>query len=101
MNELFTPAELADIVDTLADIRAQIAELQEKEKTCKAALIASNAPAIDGTLHRVTISQTTRTNIDWQGIAERFQPSRQLINAYTTTSAPVFTVRVTARKVSR
>lgn len=101
MQTTHTPQELAQIVDELAQIRAQIAELQEVEKTYKAALIAANTPAIDGTLHRVTISQTTRTITDWQTIAQRFDPSPQLIRAHTTTSAPSFVVRVTARKVTR
>lgn len=100
MKTTHTPEELAQIVDELAQVRAQIADLQEVEKTYKAALIAANAPAIDGTLHRVTISQTTRTITDWQTIAQRFDPSPQLIRAHTTQTAPSFTVRVTARKVT-
>jgi len=100
MKTTFTPEELCNMVDALAHIRAQIADLQEVEKSYKAALIAADAPAIEGTLHRVTISQTTRTIIDWQTIAQRFDPSPQLIRAHTTQSAPSFTVRVTARKVT-
>lgn len=100
MKTTHTPEELAQIVDELAEILAQIADLQETQKSHKAALIAAKTPAIDGTLHRVTISQTTRTIIDWETIARRFGPSSQLIRRHTTTSAPSFTVRVTARKVT-
>lgn len=100
MKTTYTPEELAQIVDELAQVRAQIADLQEVEKNHRAALIAANMPAIDGTLHRVSISQTTRTVTDWQTIAQRFEPSPQLIRAHTTTSAPSFVVRFTARKVT-
>ena len=100
MTELFTPDELTAIVDGLADIRAQIADLKEREDTYKAALIAAGHKAIDGTAHRVTISQTSRTITDWETIARRFNPSHQLIAANTTQTAPTFTVRVTARRIT-
>jgi hypothetical protein len=101
MNQLFTPDELADIVDTLADIRAQLAELKASEETYKAALIAAEVQAVDGTKHRATVSETYRTAIDWQTIARKLEPSPQLIRAHTTTATePTYTVRVTARKAT-
>ena len=101
MNALFTVEELADIVDTLANIRAQLADLKSREKTYKAALIAAEVRAADGTLHRATVSETYRTAIDWQTIARKLEPSPQLIRAHTTTATePTYTVRVTARKAT-
>jgi hypothetical protein len=99
MQELFSPDELTDIVDTLAEIRAQIAELKDREEIYKAALIASGHDAVDGTQHRATVSQTARTVTDWRAVAERLSPSPQLIRAHTTTGAPTFTVRIFGRKL--
>ena len=101
MNQLFTHDELADIVDTLADIRAKIADLKTSEETYKAALIAAEVQSVDGTLHRATVSETFRTATDWQAIARKLEPSAQLIRAHTTTATePTYTVRVTARKAT-
>ena len=101
MNQLFTPEELADMVDTLASIKAEIAELNARADTYKAALIAAEARAVDGTKHRATISETYPTRTDWETIARRFEPSAQLIRANTTRATePTFTVRITARKVT-
>jgi len=94
-----TPAILASMVDRLAVIKAQIANLTAEEKALKAELIAENIPVIEGTIHRAAISFCPgRETIDWQTIAAKFNPSRQLITAHTSTGAPFHTVRVSARK---
>jgi hypothetical protein len=100
MTTLFSPDELIDMVDTLATIRADIADLKSREETYKAALIAAGHRAIDGTQHRATISEPVyRVTIDWRTIAERLEPSRQLIKAHTTTAEePTITVRISGRK---
>jgi hypothetical protein len=97
MSELFTPDELIDIVDTLAKIRAEIAELKSREDIYKAALIASGHKAIDGTAHRATITNVPRTVTDWRAVADRLNPSPQLIKAHTTTGAPTPTIRISGR----
>jgi hypothetical protein len=101
MKTKHTPETLAQLVDELAAIRADLADLKATEEAYRAELIAAGVTEADGTLHRVTISQTTRSITDWQTIAEKFEPSRQLIAAHTKQSAPSFTVRITARKVAR
>jgi len=101
MNNLFTPEELADMVDTLASIKADIANLEMRADIYKASLIAAKVRAVDGTLHRATVSETYPTRTDWQTIAKKLQPSAQLIRAHTTQAEePTFTVRITARKVT-
>jgi hypothetical protein len=97
MSELFTPDELIDIVDQLAQIRAQIADLKCAEESYKSMLIASGHKAIDGTTHRATITNVPRTVTDWRTVADRLNPSPQLIRAHTTTGAPVPTVRIFGR----
>lgn len=101
MNNLFTPAEITDMIDTLASIKAEISALNDRAETYKAALIAAEVTAADGTAHRLTISETYPTRIDWQTIAKKLQPSAQLIRAHTTQAEePTFTIRITARKVT-
>ena len=96
MNSIFN---LADIVDQLLAVKAQIASLEQTEKELKDCLIASGQTSIDGILARASVSYCEgREKTDWQTIAQRFNPSRQLIVAHTTTGAPFYTVRVSARK---
>lgn len=94
-----TPAILAAAVDRLALIKAQVAELTAEEKALKESLIASGLAAIEGTAHRAAVSQCAgRVIVDWETIAAKFNPSRQLIAAHTSTGAPYSVVRVSARK---
>lgn len=88
-----------DIVDQLLAVKAQLAELEQKEKELKDCLVAAGLPSIEGVLARASVSYCAgREKIDWQTIAMRFEPSRQLITAHTTVGAPFHTVRVSARK---
>jgi hypothetical protein len=103
MTELFTPAELADIVDTLATIRAHIADETMRADTYRDCLIAAKVDAVDGTLHRATITSTTPEKINWEKIARALatdpQKLERLIKKHTEKQAPRYTVRLTARKV--
>jgi hypothetical protein len=94
-----TPSILAGLVDRLAEIKAQTADLTAEADTIKEFLISSNMPAIEGTLHRATVSLLAgRERVDWETIARRFDPSHQLIAAHTTHGDPYHMVRVSARK---
>jgi len=89
----------AAIVDRLAHVKAQIAQLADEEKKLKSALIELGEPKIAGTLHQASVSHCEgRLMIDWQAIAEHFNPSRQLVTAHTSRSEPFAVVRVSARK---
>jgi hypothetical protein len=93
------PALLTLAVDRLAAIKAQLAELSAEEKALKETLTASGLDAIDGTAHRVAISHCAgRVSVDWETVAAKFAPSRQLVAAHTSTGAPYAVVRVSARK---
>ena len=95
-------ALLAHTVDRLAQVKAQIAALREHEDELKQILIDSGESAIDGTNHRATISDMAGKEIvDWRAIAERFNPSRQLIRANTTQGERYFQIRVFGRKTSK
>jgi hypothetical protein len=91
----------AHTVDKLAQIKAQIAELREQENELKQLLIDSGKAAVDGTHHRATISDCAGKEIvDWQSIAMRFNPSRQLIRANTKAGESYFQIRVYSRRTS-
>lgn len=89
--------DVAGIVDALGAIKAQIADLKKTEDALKAQLIQSGVSEADGATFRATVSVSERNVIDWKAIAEKLEPSRQLVTAHTSVSESV-TVRVTARK---
>ena len=100
--ETITTTELAAAVDELANIRAQIAALKDREEIHRDFLIASGFTEIDGQLHSVTITKTTRVTIDWQTIAKKLNPSTQLVTAHThKADKPTHTLRLTGRKVTK
>ena len=97
MNAATNP--MAFIVDRLAVVKSQIAELERLEKEYKQILIDSGESAVVGTDHRASVSYCDgREKTDWQTIAMRFNPSRQLITAHTTKGDAFHVVRVSARK---
>ena len=99
MNAPVNSVILAALVDRLAAIKAQGAALALEETAIKAELVASGAASIDGTLHRVAVSQCAgRVTVDWAAVAAKFNPSHQLVTAHTSTGAPFAVVRVSARK---
>ena len=93
-----TAPTLADKVDRIGQLKAEIAEREAEINDLRATLEDAGLAAIDGHAYRVTFSTSTRTTTDWRTIAERFKPSPQLIRRHTTTSDPVTRMNVTARK---
>ena len=93
-----TAPTLADKVDQIGQLKAEIAERQTELEDLRATLEDAGLPAIDGHAYRVTFSTSARTVTDWKTIAERFKPSPQLIRRHTTTGDPVTRMNVTARK---
>ena len=70
------PQILQSVVDELATIKAHV----------------------DGTLHRVTVCHVSgRVCTDWKTIAEKFDPSRQLVQAHTTQGAAYVSLKITSR----
>jgi len=93
-----TAPTLADKVDRIGQLKAEIAEREAEINDLRATLEDAGLPAIDGHAYRVTFSTSARTVTDWKTIAERFKPSPQLIRRHTTTGDPVTRMNVTARK---
>lgn len=100
MNASVTaPVILSALVDRLAALKSQIADLTAEEKTLKGELIAAGLPVIEGSAHRAAVSLCAgRESIDWAAVAAKFNPSRQLITAHTAQGAPYHVIRVSARK---
>lgn len=93
-----TAPTLADKVDRIGQLKAEIAEREAEINDLRTTLEDAGLSAIDGHAYRVTFSASARTVTDWQTIAERFKPSPQLIRRHTTTSEPSTRMNVTARK---
>lgn len=89
---------LGAVVDRLGQLRAELADLEQVEAQLKAALVESGQDKITGKLYKAAIVQSQgRVSIDWQTIAEKFNPSRQLIAAHTKQGKPFAAVRITSR----
>ena len=100
--QIITKLNLSNVVDELAAIKSETSDLMQQEKQLKDLLIETGVGTIDGTLHRCAISyQDGKKTIDWASIAAKFNPSRQLITANTSTGDPFYSVRISARKTSK
>ena len=92
---------LAVAVDRIGQIKATIASLKVDQDALESMLVDSGLPVVEGAMYRAAISHCDgRATIDWQSIAAKFEPSRQLVAAHTKHGAPYDMVRVSARKPS-
>lgn len=82
-------------VDELAEVKAQIAKLQEREKALVEALKATGMERIDGTLHTAVVSLSERRSLDTKKLTEDLGEDA-LAPYYRTTD--VCTLKVTAKK---
>jgi uncharacterized protein (DUF342 family) len=90
---------LSLLVDKYAALKAQSAEIADELAYIKDQLVAAGVSPIEGETHRASVSLTSgRVSIDWQSIAMKFEPSRQLITAHTTKGDDFYTLRISARK---
>lgn len=97
-NNLFAVGSAGDIADELGTLRAEIKVLKDRQAALEQILKDQHVESANGDLFHVTISYDVATNrVDWRAIAEKFNPSRQLVTAHTKTSVSD-RVRVTAMK---
>ena len=94
--EWFPMQALEHPADALGALKARIADLEALAKVEHARLVALGVGAHEGETFRASVSASERVTIDWRAVAEKLEPSRQLITAHTT-SKDVVTVRVVAR----
>lgn len=87
---------MSNPVDSLGFIKAQIADLEKQAKAFHAQIVAMGVGAHEGDIFRASVSIADRETTDWRAVAEKFEPSRQLVTAHTS-AKEVTTVRVVAR----
>jgi hypothetical protein len=94
-------ADTATWVDRLAYLKGHIASLKEEENNLKAMLKEAGGSVFESTFYRCTVSDMPgKSTVDWQAIAMKYNPSRQLIRANTSTGAGFTMVRIVAKKTS-
>lgn len=75
---------LAASVDQLGKLNAKIAKLEAEAKVLKEVLVASGQAEIKGEKFKARISQVAGgVKVDWKAVAEKLEPSRQLVQAYS------------------
>ena len=87
---------LNGLADELGTVRAKKADLENREKAIRKILIDSGVKILEDKLFRANLVETMREYIDWETIAERLEPSRQLVKAHTS-HKPVISIRTTSR----
>jgi hypothetical protein len=92
---------IAAKVDELGALRAVIADLTKQADQIRTELEAAGLATIDGQHYSASFAQVKGSSrIDWQTIAAKFKPSRQLIAAHTATGKPSTRLNITARKLT-
>lgn len=94
-------SQAGQLADELGQVKAQIADLKRHEEKLKDQLkkLLKGQGEAEGALFRATVSTFPTTNVDWRAIAERMEPSPQLVAAYTEHGEQT-NVKVVARKAS-
>lgn len=91
-----TAHALAAKVDRLGVLAAQAEAIKTEAARLRAELENAGLATIAGTMYRASFSQVKgSTRIDWQAVAAKLNPSRQLIAAHTSTGAA--SVRMTVK----
>lgn len=86
---------LGGIVDRLAAVNAQIRELKDEAAALRQSLIDGDLVFVRGQLHQAAVSLVPgRVTVDWQSVARKLNPSRQLIAAHTSRGEDFFVVRI-------
>ena len=88
-------------VDELGVIQARIAELRKEEAELKGWIFEQDQLGLEtvGDLFKATVIEADRKSIDWKAIAQKLEPSHQLVRAHTAVKQ-VFSMKVTARSTA-
>ena len=88
--------DVAVMVDELGSLNSQITVLTKRADTLKADIKAQGPERYNGQLYSALVYESEgRTTTDWRAIAEKFNPSRQLITAHTVTGEVSKSIKVT------
>jgi hypothetical protein len=89
--------EVAGLADELGSIRAQQADLKDREREIRNTLIEAGITTLEDDIFRALVVESLRTTIDWKAVAAKLKPTRQLVTAHTT-EKEVISIRVSARR---
>ena len=89
--------EVAGLADELGFIRAQMADLKDRERDIRDIMIEAGVKTLEDDTFRALVVESIRTMIDWKQVAAKLKPSRQLVTAHTT-EKEVISIRVNARR---
>lgn len=90
-----TTDAMAAMVDQLGALDAQIKALTKQADTLKASIKAHGPERYNGSEFSALVFESEgRTVTDWKAIAEKFEPSRQLITAHTSVGEPVRSIKL-------
>jgi len=92
-----TDQVLRELADELGIVRAQMADLKDREKDIRETFIEAGVKAMEGDTFRAVVVESIRTMIDWKTVAAKLKTSRQLVTAHTT-EKEVISIRVNARR---
>lgn len=81
---LILTSDLFAQIDQAGAISAEIKALEKQLETLKATIKAQGAGKHAGFIFQAHVIDSDRESIDWRAIAEKLEPSRQLITAHTT-----------------
>ena len=98
-NPVLIEARPESLADYIGALRADIANLNEQLKGAQALLqqMVGEGGEAEGELFRVKVVGSDRNTVNWRKVAEKLEPSSQLVTAHTSQSH-VVSFRVTARK---
>lgn len=89
--------EVTGLADELGAIRAQQADLKDREREIRNTLIEAGIEVLEDDIFRALVVASLRTTIDWKEVAAKLKPSRQLVTAHTS-EKEVISIRVSARR---
>lgn len=76
--------DLAQVVDTLGDVKAQIDHLKTRERELRDVIEASGQDQIFGKRYKAVVSRFDKRKIDYAGLLAKLAPSTRLLNRFTT-----------------
>lgn len=94
---------LSTLADEYGKLKAEIADLKLRQKTIKETFESAGVHELEGDLFRCVLSDIAESfGPDWQAIAEKMNPSRQLVAAnQKTLKAAHVRISVSARTGTR